>query len=207
GADNLRNLCVLCRERNIQYLTVYAFSTENWGRPQAEINALMHLFALHFKKHALEMEREGIRMRFIGERGRLPKDVVRTMVDAEETSKDRTALQLIIAFNYGGRYEIVSAVRAIIADSIAGKLSPGDMTEDMFSGYLYLPDVPEPDFLIRTGGEYRLSNFLLWQSAYTELYTEDCLWPDFGAEQLDRAISDYDSRQRRFGEVKQETDD
>ncbi|NLA71601.1 MAG: di-trans,poly-cis-decaprenylcistransferase [Clostridiaceae bacterium] len=205
GAENLRNLCVLCRERAIRYVTVYAFSTENWHRPRSEVNALMRLFAQYFKKYAAEMEREGIRLRFIGERSQLPADVTRTMDEAEQTSKDRTALQLVIAFNYGGRSEIVSAARAIAADSVSGKLAPSDITEDVFAGYLYLPDIPEPEFLIRTGGEYRLSNFLLWQSAYTELYTDDCLWPDFGAQQLDRALEDYSTRQRRFGSIRGET--
>ncbi|HHX29747.1 MAG TPA: di-trans,poly-cis-decaprenylcistransferase [Clostridiaceae bacterium] len=201
GAENLRTLCVLCRERGIPYLTVYAFSTENWRRPKAEVGALMRLFSHYFRKYAREMEAEGIRLRFIGERGDLPADVVRTMEEAEESSRDRTELQLVIAFNYGGRREIVQAAQRAARDMLREGLDPSSLNEEGFSRYLYIDDLPEPDLLIRTGGEYRLSNFLIWQTAYTELYTEECLWPDFGAFELDRAIADYKTRQRRFGDV------
>lgn len=201
GAENLRRLCVLCRERQIRYVTVYAFSTENWRRPESEVKSLMQLLLYFFKKYADEMEREGIRLRFMGERHDLPDQIAATMDYAETSSKDRTALQLIIAFNYGGRREILAAAQKAALDLASGKLSAGGLTEEVFGSYLYLPDLPEPDLLIRTGGESRLSNFLLWQVAYTELYMEDCLWPDFGAPQLDRALMDYESRQRRFGGV------
>ncbi len=201
GAENLRKLCILCIERQIQYVTVYAFSTENWRRPQAEVSALMRLFSHYFRKYAREMEAEGIRLRFMGERDGLPAQVLATMDEAEASSRERKALQLIIAFNYGGRRELVSASRAMARELAQGLLSPESIDEETLSRHLYLPDVPEPDLLIRTGGEYRLSNFLIWQTAYTELYIEDSLWPDFGAQELDRAIQDYQSRQRRFGSV------
>ncbi len=201
GAENLRQLCVLCRERQIRYVTVYAFSTENWRRPRTEVNSLMRLFSQYFRKYANEMEEEGIRLRFMGEREELPADVVATMDYAEESSRERTELQLIIAFNYGGRREIVAAAQKAANGLASGELEAGALNEEAFARFLYLPDVPEPDLLIRTGGELRLSNFLLWQAAYTEFYMEDCLWPDFGAEQLDRALMDYESRQRRFGGI------
>lgn len=201
GAENLRQLCILCRERQIPYVTVYAFSTENWRRPLTEVHSLMRLFSYYFRKYAEEMEAEGIRLRFIGDRTGLPAQVAATMDEAEETSRDRKALQLIIAFNYGGRRELVSAARKLAEEVLEGRLSLEEMTEADFARSLYLPDLPEPDLLIRTGGEYRLSNFLIWQTAYTEFYIEECLWPDFGAQELDRAINDYQSRQRRFGSV------
>lgn len=201
GAENLRQLCILCRERQIPYVTVYAFSTENWRRPMTEVDSLMRLFSHYFRKYAQEMEAEGIRLRFMGDRDGLPAQVAATMDEAEETSKDRKALQLIIAFNYGGRRELVSAARKLAGEVMEGRLSLEAMTEADFARSLYLPDLPEPDLLIRTGGEYRLSNFLIWQTAYTEFYIEECLWPDFGAQELDRAIHDYQSRQRRFGSV------
>ncbi len=199
GAENLRQLCILCRERSIRYVTVYAFSTENWRRPKAEVNSLMFLFSQYFKKYAREMEEEGIRLRFMGEREGLPAQVVGTMEEAESSSLDRQALQLIIAFNYGGRREILRAARLAAEEAARGGVSLDGLTEEAFSRYLYLPDIPEPELLIRTGGDYRISNFLIWQTAYTELYIEDCLWPDFGARELDRALADYHARQRRFG--------
>jgi len=201
GAENLRTLCVLCRERNIRYLTVYAFSTENWKRPATEVGALMALFPRFFKKYMDELEEEGIRLRFAGDRSELPKDVVKTMEEAEESSKSRQMLDLIIAFNYGSRREITAAARSLAKKVSDGILHIEDITEDAFTGCLYLPDIPDPDLIIRTGGEMRLSNFLLWQAAYAEFYSTDCLWPDFGAAELDAALDDFRKRQRRFGEI------
>ena len=201
GADNLRRLCVLCRERGIRYVTVYAFSTENWRRPCLEVAALMRIFPQFFRKYAQEMKKEGIRLRFIGEQDGLSDEVIRTMREAEETSQDRENLDLIIAFNYGGRRELAVAAQQMARDALLGKIAPEDITEELVGRYLYLPDVPDPDLLIRTGGDFRTSNFLIWQTAYTELYIEDCLWPDFGAEELDEAIAAFHSRQRRFGGI------
>lgn len=201
GADNLRRLCVLCRERDIRYVTVYAFSTENWRRPRLEVAALMRIFPQFFRKYAQEMKKEGIRLRFIGEQDGLSDEVIRTMREAEETSQDRENLDLIIAFNYAGRRELAVAAQQMARDALLGKISPEDITEELVGRYLYLPDVPDPDLLIRTGGDFRTSNFLIWQTAYTELYIEDCLWPDFGAEELDEAIAAFHSRQRRFGGI------
>ena len=201
GAENLRRLCIMCRERGISYVTVFAFSTENWKRPKREVNSLMLLCSHFFKKYARELEEEGVRIRFIGEREDLPGEVLSTIRQAEESSADRKALQLIIAFNYGGRREIVRAASRAAEEIRAGNLEAEELTEAQFARFLYLPDLPDPELLIRTGGESRISNFLLWQSAYTELYLEDSLWPDFGPEELDRALLDYQSRQRRFGSI------
>ncbi|HZK42311.1 MAG TPA: polyprenyl diphosphate synthase, partial [Clostridia bacterium] len=143
GAENLRELCILCIERQIQYVTVYAFSTENWRRPQAEVSALMRLFSHYFRKYAREMEAEGIRLRFMGERDGLPAQVLATMDEAEASSRERTALELIIAFNYGGRRELVSASRAVARELAQGRLSPESIDEETLSRHLYLPDVPE----------------------------------------------------------------
>ena len=161
----------------------------------------MRLFSQYFRKYANEMEEEGIRLRFMGEREELPADVVATMDYAEESSRERTELQIIIAFNYGGRREIVAAAQKAANGLASGELEAGALTEEAFARFLYLPDVPEPDLLIRTCGESRLSNYLLLQAAYSDFFMEDCLWPDFGAEQLDRALIDYESRQRRFGGI------
>ncbi|HHW94033.1 MAG TPA: isoprenyl transferase [Clostridiaceae bacterium] len=199
GAENLRTLCILCRERKIQYLTVYAFSTENWKRSAAEVGALMRLITLFFRKYAEELEQEGIRLQFIGDRTNLPAHVIETIEQAEESSKDRRMLRLIIAFNYGGRREIVEAARSLSLEILAGAIRHDDLTEQMFAQHLYLSDVPDPDLIVRTGGEMRLSNFLLWQAAYAEFYSVDCLWPDFGAAELDAALDDYKRRHRRFG--------
>lgn len=201
GAENLRTLCILCRERHIRHLTVYAFSTENWKRPSTEVGALMSLFIRFFKKYMDELEKEGIRLRFMGDRKELPEDVVKTMEEAEESSKDRKNLDLIIAFNYGGRREIVAAAQSIAHKVAEGSIQSDDITEENFAEFMYLPDVPDPDLIIRTGGEMRLSNFLLWQAAYAEFYSDDCLWPDFGAKELDAALDDYKKRQRKFGAI------
>ena len=201
GAENLRTLCILCRERKIQYITGYAFSTENWKRPATELSAKMNTDIRVFRQYMDELEREGIRLRFIGDRIGLPAEVIETMVEAEESSKNRQKLQLIIALNYGGRREIITAARALSSNILAGTISEDEVTEEIFEQHLYLSDVPDPDLIIRTGGEMRLSNFLLWQAAYAEFYSVDCLWPDFGAEELDAALEDYSKRQRRYGGV------
>lgn len=199
GAEKLHDLCSLCIARGIAYLTVYAFSTENWRRPPREVNALMRLFVEFFRRYDEELEREGVRLRFAGDIAELPDEVRRTIAEAESGSATRTRLQLIIAFNYGGRRELVHATRAIAAAVARGELSPDAITEDTVRRHLYLPDVPDPDLIVRPSGEMRLSNFLLWQSAYAELYFDEVLWPDFSEEALDRALAAYRGRQRRYG--------
>lgn len=199
GAENVHKLSRLCIQRDIAYLTLYAFSTENWKRSEREVRGLMRLLVLYFNKYADELRQEGVRLRFMGDRQGLPPLLTQTMDEAETTSADRNRLQLIIAFNYGGRREIVTATHSAIKDAVERGEPPQAIDEDRFASYLYLSDVPDPDLIIRTGGEMRLSNFLLWQAAYAELYFDDTLWPDFGEKELDSAIADFMSRKRRYG--------
>jgi undecaprenyl diphosphate synthase len=201
GAENLQNLCRMCGRYGIQYVTVYAFSTENWNRPQDEVHALMELFVEFFHRYDRELAKEGIRVRFSGDLAGLPERVQAIIRQAEADSIHRTRLQLIIAINYGGRREIVHAARQISRAVQTGSMAPDDITEQTFSQALYLPDVPDPDLVIRPSGEYRLSNFLLWQSAYAELWFADILWPDFNESHLETALRDFTRRDRRFGGI------
>lgn len=201
GAKNLRRLCQLCGDAGIAYLTVYAFSTENWKRPPDEISALMNLFIEFLAGYDREMEKEGIRLRVIGDRGGLP-DTVRTAIEAAEMkSAHRTRLQLILAMNYGGRAEIIHACRAIAGRAAEGVLLPEDIDESVMAAHMFAPDIPDPDLIIRPSGELRLSNFLLWQSAYSELWFSDVLWPDFSETDFHRALASFSARDRRFGGV------
>ena len=185
----------------IKYLTVYGFSTENWKRPEEEVGALMQLFRYYTKRLLKIAVENNIRVKMIGERSRFAPDLVAGINRLEEDTKDNTGLTFIIAVNYGGRDEITRAVKRIMADCKAGTLSGDDMTEEVFSSYLDTAGIPDPDLLIRTSGELRLSNYLLWQLAYSELYVTDCLWPDFNREELLTAIRHYNKRERRFGGV------
>lgn len=202
GARNLRRLCQMCGDAGIKYLTVYAFSTENWKRPPDEVSALMALFIEFLQSYDAEMEKEGIRLRIMGDVAGLPDDVRQAIREAEDRSKDRTRLQLILALNYGGRAEIVHAVKSISEKVRSGELAAEDITEDLLKTHVYMPDVPDPDLIIRPSGEYRLSNFLLWQSAYSELWFSNVLWPDFKQRDFDQALSSFAARDRRFGGVK-----
>ncbi len=199
GAENLKELCRNCVRYGVKYLTVYAFSTENWARPQPEVDFLMKLFVELFDKYDAELAEEGIRVRFTGDDSELPPKVREVCKTAEERSKDRPNMQLIVALNYGGRREILSSCRKIAEKVKDGSLDPSDITEQMISDNLYLPDVPDPELIIRPSGEMRLSNFLLWESAYSEFWVSDTLWPDFGYEDLTQAFRDFAGRDRRFG--------
>ena len=199
GAENLKELCRNCGNYGVKYLTVYAFSTENWSRPQGEVDQLMKLFVEFFDKYDPELAEEGIRVRFTGDIEHLPENIQKVCREGEERSKDRPKMQLIVAFNYGGRREIVHSVQSIAKDIKEGKLQPEDITEDTLSSNMYLPDVPDPELIIRPSGEMRLSNFLLWESAYSEFWVSDTLWPDFGYDDLTQAFRDYAKRDRRFG--------
>jgi undecaprenyl diphosphate synthase len=199
GAENLKRLCRLCGRQGIKYLTVYAFSTENWSRPEAEVTALMNLFVEFFQRYDPELAEEGIRIRFTGDIAELPENVRRTVAEAESNSLERDRMQLIVALNYGGRREIVDACRKLAQEVKAGRLNPEDITEAKFAGALYLPDVPDPDLLIRPSGEKRLSNFLLYEAAYTEFHYDNVLWPDFDEDSFQRAMQAYAERDRRFG--------
>ena len=199
GGESLRELCRNCGNYGVKYVTVYAFSTENWSRPADEVGQLMKLFVEYFNKYDAELEKEGIRVRFSGDMSELPEEVRKTAKEAEDKSKDRNNLQLIIAINYGGRREIVNAARKIAEKCASGEIKPEDITEEMMSDNMYLPDVPDPDLIIRPSGELRISNFLLWECAYSELWVSECLWPDFGYEELTAAFEAYTARDRRFG--------
>ena len=199
GAENLKELCRNCGNYGVKYLTVYAFSTENWSRPENEVNQLMKLFVEFFDRYDPELAEEGIRVRFTGDIASLPENLQRVCREGEERSKDRPKMQLIVAFNYGGRREITHAAQILAEKVRKGEMDPSDITEDSISANLYLPDVPDPELIIRPSGEMRLSNFLLWESAYSEFWVSDTLWPDFGYEELTQAFRDYAKRDRRFG--------
>ena len=199
GAENLKELCRNCGRYGVKYLTVYAFSTENWARPEDEVHQLMELFVEFFEKYDPELEQEGIRVRFTGDIAALPEKVRKTIAEGEERSKNRQKMQLIVAMNYGGRREIENAARKLAQKVKDGQLQPEDITEQMLSDNMYLPDVPDPELIIRPSGEMRLSNFLLWESAYSEFWVSETLWPDFGYDDLTQAFRDYAGRDRRFG--------
>jgi len=202
GAEVFRNIGAYCKKLGIDYLTVYAFSTENWKRPKEEVDAIMGLL----KKYLLEcidtMERDGNRLRFLGDLSVLDDELRDLIRQTDEISSRIEGFQANICLNYGGRNEIVQAAQAFAADCAAGKTEPGALTEAAFSGYLYSVDLPDPELLIRPGGEKRISNYLLWQCAYSEFYYCDTLWPDFDEKEFDQALIAYQARDRRFGGIK-----
>lgn len=202
GATAARELITQAGLLGIECLTLYSFSLENWKRPQAEVDALMDLCALYLEGEREHLKREQVRFKVVGRRRGLPDTVVKAMDNIEETTKDCTGSTLCLAFNYGSRAEITDAARAIAEQVQAGTLDPKAIDEDLFETHLYTAGVPDPDLLIRTAGEMRVSNYLLWQISYAEIYVTDTLWPDFGAAQLHDAVRDFASRDRRFGGVK-----
>ncbi|OPY91737.1 MAG: Ditrans,polycis-undecaprenyl-diphosphate synthase ((2E,6E)-farnesyl-diphosphate specific) [Syntrophaceae bacterium PtaU1.Bin231] len=199
GAESVRVAVRECRRIGIRYLTLYAFSMENWSRPKREVEALQALLDQYLQKEVPEMLKNGIRLLTIGDTARLKPSVRETLAQAVEATACNDDMTLVLALSYGGRDEIAEAAQRIAADVKHGDLQPGDITKERFASYLYTADIPDPDLLIRTSGEYRLSNFLLWQMAYTEFHFTDVLWPDFREEQLRKAIEDYRRRERRFG--------
>lgn len=199
GAEALRRTIRHCSALGIAYLTIYAFSSENWKRPQHEVDDLMGLLRIYLNRELPELVREGVRLKFIGDRDRLSRDVVDLIGESEKTTEANSRLTVVVALNYGSRNEIVQAARRLAESAIDGKLLPGDIDESVFSRELTTAGIPDPDLLIRTSGEQRLSNFLLWQSAYTELVFSPVLWPDFGPDDLDAAISEFQRRERRYG--------
>ncbi len=203
GCETLEQVVEDAARIGIRYLTVYGFSTENWKRPEAEVGALMQLFRFYAKRLLKIAKEHDVRVKMIGERNRFAPDLIAAINSLEEETKDAKGMTFIIAVNYGGRDEITRAVRRVMEDAKAGKLSPEEMDETVFSSYLDTAGIPDPDLLIRTSGELRLSNYLLWQLAYTELYVTDCLWPDFNKEELLKAIETYNGRDRRYGGVSQ----
>ncbi len=199
GAESVREVIRSARELGIRYLTLYAFSEENWQRPSVEIKALMGLLQKYLRQEKQEMIAKGIAFRAIGDLTQLPKGVQRDIEKVRLATAANDQLTLILALSYGGRSEIVHAARQLLEAVQSGRLQPGDLSHENFARSLYTADLPDPDLLIRTSGEYRISNFLLWQLAYTELYFTEVLWPDFRQEEFLQALLSYQNRQRRFG--------
>ena len=201
GAQNFRTITRYCSKIGIRYLTVYAFSTENWNRPSDEVGALLRLFKEYLEEALRDFMDENIRVRFIGDVSAFPAELRTLIQEVEEASACKTGMVLNLDMNYGGRAEITRAAKRVAQEVASGNLGLEDLTEERFAQYLYTGGQPDPDLIIRPSGEERLSNFLLWQSAYAEFVYFDILWPDFKTSDLDRAIEIYSSRQRRFGGV------
>ena len=199
GVQAVRRTIEAARKYGVRWLTLYAFSSENWRRPAAEVSDLTGLLRRFVKSELAELGREGVRMRFIGDRGRFDKDLQAELARAEVATATNTKLNLIVALSYGARDEIVAAAKAAVEAALAGRLDPADLNEDSFAALLQTSGIPDPDLILRTSGELRLSNFLLWQSAYAELIFTDVLWPDFSAEDFANALAEYGRRERRFG--------
>ena len=204
GTDATRRIVRACGERSIEHLTLYTFSSENWQRPPLEVRALMSLLVEMVEREVDDLMANDVRLRTIGDLSRLPERTREALERGVERTASNRGLQLHLALSYGGRAEILDGVRSLARAAQSGRISPSEITEDVFRRSLYAPDVPDPDLLIRTGGDWRISNFLLWQAAYAELWFTDVLWPDFQAEHLDRAIAEFQGRQRRYGKVVEE---
>lgn len=199
GAEVVRKTVRTCSDLGVSYLTIYAFSSENWKRPASEVEDLMGLLRLYLQRELAELEREGVRTRFIGDRSRLPRQIVRLISESEERTRHNAKLTLTVAVDYGARREILDAVRRIAEEVRDGALEPDEISEQTFERHLQSWGVPDPDLVIRTSGELRLSNFLLWQSAYAELVFTPTLWPDFTRHHLEEAIHEFQRRERRYG--------
>lgn len=195
GTDNIRRITQAAGELGIKYLTLWAFSTENWSRPAEEVEGILRILAHAIKNETSELHRQGARLRHIGDLDALEPQLRQSVLDAIELTRDNRAITLTLAFNYGGRREIVHAVRSLIATGIDAE----EVTEETLRAHLYAPDLPDADLIIRTSGEHRMSNFLLWQGAYAEFHFTPCLWPDFDEQHLIDAVIDYSQRERRFG--------
>ena len=201
GGEAFRRIANYCRTLGVKYLTVYAFSTENWKRSQEEVAGIMKLLARYLEEALRDMEKNAVTFRFFGDLSRLSPELRKLCREAEERSSQYHEVQVNFCLNYGGRDEIVHAAKAFAADVVEGKRQPEELTEELLSSYLYSADVPDPELIIRPSGEKRISNFLLWQSAYSEFVFMNVLWPDFGPADLDEAIAEYHRRNRRFGGV------
>lgn len=195
GAENMRRMIEYLNDYPIKCVTLYGFSTENWSRPEEEVSGLFQLLEEFINKHALEIHKRGIKLRHLGRLNELPPSLQLAITRAVELTKNNTGMTLSVAFNYGGRTEILDAIRHLITEGI----TPQDIDEDLFDSYLYTAGLPNVDLLVRTGDELRLSNFLIWQTVYSEYHFTKVLWPDFGKSDMDRALLSYSQRQRRFG--------
>ncbi|OAN43951.1 di-trans,poly-cis-decaprenylcistransferase [Paramagnetospirillum marisnigri] len=199
GAEAVRRTVEAAREMGVSYLTLYGFSSENWKRPEGEVTDLMGLLRLYLRNEVKHLHKNGIRLKVIGDRQRLGADIVRLIEDAEAKTSGNTALTLVLALSYGGRQELVDAARKLARDVAEGRLSPEAIDEDAVGARLYTTGIPDPDLIIRTSGEQRISNFLLWQGAYAELVFIETLWPEFGRAELESAIHEFHGRDRRYG--------
>lgn len=202
GCKTVEKTVEIAARMGIRYLTVYGFSTENWKRSVEEVGALMQLFRYYMVRLLKVASANNVRVKMIGDKRRFDQDIIDGINRLERETEGNTGLTFVIAVNYGGRDEIVRAAAKLCKDCKEGRVDEAQLTEEMFSSYLDTKDIPDPDLLIRTSGEIRLSNYLLWQLAYTEIYVTDCLWPDFNQEELEKAIVQYNNRERRFGGVK-----
>lgn len=206
GAESIRNVLRVCQKKKVDVLTLFAFSSENWSRPEAEVQELMALLRRYLGNETEELHKEGVRLKFIGRRDRLDRDIVVKMQSAEELTAANRTSTLVLALDYGGCWDISQAARHLVEDALRGDVDPSTIDEKRFAGYMSLAGLPAPDLCIRTGAEQRISNFLLWDLAYAELYFTDCYWPDFDEEQFELALAEYSRRQRRFGQTSNEAE-
>ena len=202
GSKIVENICELAFNKGVKYLTVYAFSTENWKRPDSEVKTIMNLLREYLKDCIKKSTKNNMRIRVIGERSRLDEDIQNQIKELEEASKNNTGLNFTVALNYGGRDDILRAARKAAHDYKDGKIDIDALEEKDFAAYLDTKDIPDPDLLIRTSGEFRISNYMMWQLAYSEIYVTDVLWPDFNEAELDKALAYFAARDRRFGGIK-----
>ncbi|MFH1094347.1 MAG: isoprenyl transferase [Candidatus Omnitrophota bacterium] len=201
GAEVVKSIVKCCDALGVKFLTLYTFSTENWKRPEKEISFLMGLLSWFLDREIRNLKKNNVRFLTIGNIEKLPKKAREVIAKAKEQTKNNTGLNLVLALNYGARFEIIEAVKSICRDIKDNRLTESDLNEELFSGYLNTAGIPDPDLLIRTSGEMRLSNFLLWQLSYSELYMTDKLWPDFNEDELKKAIDNFQKRKRRFGDI------
>jgi len=199
GVETVRTMVRLCGEKNIEVLTLFAFSSENWRRPEKEVKLLLELFVTALKREVKRLNDNNVILKIVGDRSAFPESLQQEISKAEEVTRTNTGLKLVVAANYGGRWDIVQATRALAEEVAAGRLEPSQIDETSLNNHLSLFGMPEPDLFIRTGGEERVSNFLLWQLAYCEMHFTETLWPDFDGDDFDAALSSFSKRQRRFG--------
>ena len=207
GMNRVRDIVSTAKTKGVKILSLFAFSSENWSRPKEEVNFLFSLLEEFIKKEVKELAKNNIGLQFIGDLNQLPVKYNNLIKEAENTTKNCDGMLLNIAISYGGKQEIINAVKAIGKDLLAGKISIDNINEETFRNYLYTKNMPEPDLLIRTSGEMRISNFMLWQLAYTEIYVTDTLWPDFNQDEFVKAIEDFSKRERRFGKISEQLKD
>ena len=199
GVEAIRSVLAVCEKHQVQALTLFAFSSENWQRPLDEVGALMSLFLSYLKREVSSLHKKGVRVRFIGRRDRLQADIVKQMEAAETLTQLNSGSTLVLAVDYGGQWDITNATTQIAKRVAAGDIEPDQIDESLVNSHLSLHDLPKPDLCVRTGGEYRISNFILWQMSYAELYFTECFWPDFDEQEMEQAIAAFSARQRRFG--------